>query len=304
MGTRDRVAVAFPPLLIRVVLGATMLWAGLGKLVATNDYQPEQLAILANLGVDIPAATAPDDTDGTEQDTPPANDPTPGTLPEPDAEVVEDLDLDAVPGDLPDDAETPEADAPTIDEVRGPASAFSLRLVQDESPARTFAPSDFDGPREMKRVYGIALLLHARANPGLDDEGNELMPLVPEIAVRDKNAVILAWASGITEVAAGIFLIVGFLTRLSALSIVGVMGTAMWLTQIGPAIQAGTATWGFLPAPGIFEINAIGQYAWTMFFWQLALFTMAFAIVFSGSGKPAIDRLLFHAKSRSADDDD
>ncbi|MFG0252246.1 MAG: hypothetical protein ACF8NJ_05160, partial [Phycisphaerales bacterium JB038] len=50
MSFRDRLALTFPPLLIRLVLALTFVWAGLGKVTKT-DFSPEQAAALANMGI-------------------------------------------------------------------------------------------------------------------------------------------------------------------------------------------------------------------------------------------------------------
>jgi uncharacterized membrane protein YphA (DoxX/SURF4 family) len=105
--------------------------------------------------------------------------------------------------------------------------------------------------------------------------------------------VVLAWLVAITEIVGGGMLLVGFMSRLWALGLVGVMIGAIWLTAIGPAMQAGTAYLGFLPDKGhIFDFDSHGP-VYMHEFWQLALLCMAAAILFAGPGAISVDGILF-----------
>ncbi len=60
MRVRDRVGLNFPPLILRFMLGAIFLWAGLGKLMTTFPVQGQDAADLAKMGVvGTPVAPAP-----------------------------------------------------------------------------------------------------------------------------------------------------------------------------------------------------------------------------------------------------
>jgi hypothetical protein len=80
----------------------------------------------------------------------------------------------------------------------------------------------------------------------------------------------------------------GVVTRLGSMLLAGVMLGAMWLSQFGPAIQAGNPIWGFLPRHPAFEIEA-----WMPILWQLGLLCSCLALVFLGGGRLAGDSLLF-----------
>ena len=106
---------------------------------------------------------------------------------------------------------------------------------------------------------------------------------------------ILAWVAVITELVAGGLLILGFLTRLSALSIFCVMLVAMWMTQFGPAaIQSNDAILGFIPNAA----DVWSPMAYMALFWQLAIAAMAGSVFFLGSGAIGLDRLMFKPKVR------
>jgi uncharacterized membrane protein YphA (DoxX/SURF4 family) len=145
------------------------------------------------------------------------------------------------------------------------------------------------------------MALHAAAHPEpvTDDQGNTTTPmaLVPDALGSPPWAVRLAWAAAITELAAGILLLVGLFSRLGGLAVAWVMGVAIWLTGIGPAIQGGDAFLGFLPQAGLYDMQAYKD-----FFFQLALLAMGLAIAFSGGGMLSLDRFIF-GKSVADDED-
>jgi putative oxidoreductase len=108
---------------------------------------------------------------------------------------------------------------------------------------------------------------------------------------------LLAWAVAITELAGGLCLLLGLLTRLAAFGIAGVMLGAMWLTQIGPAIQSGKTTLGFLPDYGAFD-----GMKWEPLMFQFALCAAALALAFLGPGRLSLDTALL--SGRGGDDDE
>ena len=114
------------PLLLRVAIGATFLWAGWPKIMVKDAFPPEALATLANLGVERAqraAAGAPD---------------VPASPAEPD-------------GALPD---------PSSD--RGEHRVI-LAQSAPGAAARVYSPTDFSGPVELARLHQVALLLHAKS---------------------------------------------------------------------------------------------------------------------------------------------
>ena len=67
-----------------------------------------------------------------------------------------------------------------------------------------------------------------------------------------------------------------------------VMSVAMWLTQFGPAIQAGTTQLLFLPAHPAKDLQA-----WMPLFWQFSLWCSAMAVLCLGAGALSLDGLFF-----------
>lgn len=152
-------------------------------------------------------------------------------------------------------------------------------------------------PGRVGRVNGIAILLHRSANPASttapDGTVTTPMPLWPAWAASGSLPVALAWTVAITELLAGLFLLIGFLTRFAGLAVAGVMAGAIWLTQVGPAVQSGKTLLGFLPV-----VEPWYEIGWMPLMWQTALLFMGLALVFSGGGALSIDRAV------SARDDD
>jgi hypothetical protein len=65
------------------------------------------------------------------------------------------------------------------------------------------------------------------------------------------------------------------------------MANAIWLDQIGPALQSGQTHFGFLPGYPGFDVNA-----WRPLMWQFTLLMAAFALACTGSGALSLDRML------------
>lgn len=149
------------------------------------------------------------------------------------------------------------------------------------------------------RLYHIALMIErmARTSPpsptAIDATTTpptpELKRTVPAFAAGGRTPVVLAWSAAICEIAAGVCCFIGLLTRLAALSLAGVMATAIWLTQIGPAYASGSAMYGFLPRHETFDTAA-----WQPLLWQVSLLGASLALLFAGPGLISLDRLFFH----------
>lgn len=181
-----------------------------------------------------------------------------------------------------------------------PASAPAGGLAAMPAPvqARLFTAEDFGGGADVMRVYGIAVLLRNAANPPVHADGTPSMPLWPEALGTGARPVYAAWAAALTEIIAGFFVLLGLVTRLSAISLAVVIATALWLTQIGPAVQSGNTRFGFLPAYPAFG----GE--WQTFFMQYAMLMTALALAFAGPGLAGLDRAVFRSRSRPADADE
>lgn len=275
MNGRQRLALGFPPLLLRIALAITFLWAGLGKVVMTMPVSGERAATLANMGVAVPdAPVLPTPTQGVA--LPPAGG---ASEPMPADGFQNDGPRSLVPG-TPVRAATPAAPA-----------------VAPVAPA--YDASDFPDEVQVRRVYSVALRIHNAAYPAMDEDGGRPRGIWPSRLAQGTTARWLAWAVVVAELAGGFGLLLGLLTRLSALSVVVVVAGAMWLTEIGPAVQMGRTVLGFLPDRPAFDTEA-----WRPLLWQFMLFMAALAVVFAGPGMLALDNVLFGRSRRRADDDD
>ncbi|MFO0861111.1 MAG: DoxX family protein [Phycisphaerales bacterium] len=250
MSSRDSMAVSFAPIFLRVALSVTFIWAGLAKMMADIPVSGESAAVLANMGVDGLQRSA--------QSSPAPAAPAPSS-PKP-----------------------PKKDGAWAD----PAQPL-IRHAAMQNSAGTFTAADFPNPVRVASLYGIALALHDAAQLN-DREGKaHRFPLVPPMIATGKWPVWLAWAASLTELLAGLLVLFGLFTRLAAFSLACVMMVAMWLTQIGPAMQSGNATLGFLPAHAAFDMMA-----WQTLLWQLALACAAWNLVFAGPGGLSMDRAI------------
>lgn len=222
---------ALAPLILRIALAATFIWAGLGKVVPRMAVDPGQAALLASMGVSIPA---------------------PATAPAPAA---------AAPADGATATPTPE-------EIK------------------------------VRRMWGLAMRIHACANPGLDEAGKPKMKLWPGFLGSGNWPRYFTIAVVIAELGGGILLAIGLLTRLGAFMLAGVMIGAMWLDQIGPAVQAGNTVFLLLPAHDLWDVAA-----WRPLLWQFSLLCSAAALMLLGAGAPSLDRALGWTRRRGDDDD-
>lgn len=237
----DRLGLAFPPLIIRLALAVTFIWAGLGKVISDIPVNQDQVARLASIGV---------------TPNPPANPGEPSTTRRLHGLALLTAQAAAVPA------------APTPSLPTDPAN-----------PADATNPSDQANPADPSS---------AAPTPATPTPAGP-SPIWPPELGQGPWPVRLAWAASITELLAGFFLLIGFMSRLSGLAIAGVMATALWLTHVGPAVQSGNAALGFLPSGRDWHDPA----AWTAMGWQLALLAMGLSVLFSGSGMLAVDRVLF-----------
>ncbi|MFT5423479.1 MAG: putative membrane protein YphA (DoxX/SURF4 family) [Phycisphaerales bacterium] len=293
----DRFGLSMGPLVLRVLLAVTFIWAGLGKVLTTIDVGPEDAARLAQMKVAVappPPPPSPSTSPATPEDAAPSL-----QLPEPDAAL--ETESAPTPADEPADGTPAPSTGPSLDEVSFQTPSFQTRSFQTGSlqavswvtqqAATTAQPADFPDGARVRSLYGLALLIDSAADPGLDDESNLIQPIWPAALAKGSLPKSLAWLAAVAEIALGVTLLLGLLTRLSALSVAGIMGTAAWLTQIGPAIQDGNPRLGFLPTHDVFDIAA-----WQPFAWQMSLFFAAIALICLGSGAIGLDRALFRRR--------
>jgi uncharacterized membrane protein YphA (DoxX/SURF4 family) len=224
MPFRQSLAMTFAPLLLRLTLGLTFLWAGLGKFNAYDAITGEDAARLANVGA---------------------------------------LDLPRNPA-KPEGA--PEADGPS-------------KLM--------YTAADFPQEVRARRMHtDVTLRLLKAAEPKELDQGRAPRQIWPTAAGGSK-AVLLAWIVSVTDVAGGICVLMGLLTRLWALVLAGHMAAGLWLMVIGPAWQSGSAVLGFLPRHDPWDMTF-----WITPLWIFSLLCMGTALAFLGAGNLSLDRPL------------
>jgi uncharacterized membrane protein YphA (DoxX/SURF4 family) len=319
MRFRDQVALTLPALVLRLVLAVVFLWAGIGKFASTTTVSGDDAARLNNIGVTLTAVQAP-----TIEPELPIN-----SLPDTDLEEEPDLTIEPIlensddeqrlqeildearrraeqakesseqePDELPVQAPPvdPEAqpeDQPEAESLGLDNASFSMINTQ-LSGSKTTA-SDFPDPMQVRRVYIVSLLLNKCADPGLTSESQPITPILPSRLASGSWARYLAIAAALTECVAGFLLLIGFMTRFSALGTLSVMLVALWTTQFGPAaIQSSDAIIGFIPNHGDFWDAT----SYLNLFLQLALAAMSIAVFFLGAGPVSLDRVIFGASKR------
>jgi uncharacterized membrane protein YphA (DoxX/SURF4 family) len=186
-------------------------------------------------------------------------------------------------------------------EVQGEKAAMLARMgVVDTRAGAAAGTADsaeqFAEPVKVLRVYGLALRIYEAAHPQPTDTRPEPMPLWPQALGEGRWPVHFAWAVAFVELVGGICILAGLLTRFWAIGLAGVMLGAIWLTEIGPAVQAGETMLGFLPRREIFIPDA-----WQRLMFQFALLMAALALVFLGPGRASLDHAFF---GRADEDDD
>jgi len=331
MSIRRSLALNVAPLGLRLALGLTFIWAGVGKIAHTTAIDdPQQLALLAEWEqIGAVASVIPDPYTDPQIDpqTGPATDPKsdpgtdteiPGTdndpIDETDIPKIEDqIDDEPAPQDPPTDP-TPADPDPATDPVTDPETDPETDPATDDTPPPADEAQPVDDSNaipvsftqhtttvEVKRVLKLALKIHQAANPGVDDAGKQQMTLWPKALSTGSLPVVVAWVVAILELVCGAALLSGFFTRMACLPIIGSMLAAIWLTQVGPAIQSGNAVIGFLPQ-GIFDIGIEGP-AYAALLWQFALAAMGFAMLLIGPGYFSIDRLIFGVSTSAREEE-
>ncbi len=191
--------------------------------------------------------------------------------------------------------------------VKGQAAAtlagMGIIAPQDGSIKAAYEESDFPEEVRVRRVHGITLKV-ASVNGSASGDGGAPMPLVPAAVTQGSWPSRLAWACAITEVVGGLFVLVGLLTRLAGFSLACTMLAAMWLTQIGPAMQAGRTVLGFIPDHPPYATDAAGSPMFAMLLWQFSLLCAGLSLTFSGPGLLSFDRALFPGGKGKRQDED
>ena len=168
MSTRDSFAVSVAPIFLRLVLGGTFIWAGLGKFMADMPVKGEQAAALANMGVSSVQAKAN------------------SAAPEP-AKPVKDP---AAPKDAP---KKTKAEGPAAD---GTVQLASFAVLPAQNSARTFTAADFPNEIQVARMYGIALAVQGAGKVPADSKA--AFPLFPPQVTEGQWPLYQAWAVALT----------------------------------------------------------------------------------------------------------
>ncbi len=324
---RDKLALAFSPVFLRVALGLTFLWAGAGKLFDEKRLDSNEAAILTSMGVTLPGATtAPA---ATPAPTPPAvplttpPTPKPGAAPATDAPAPA-MSPPAVPipeqprGNQPRNRQSSptKRDNPARQITSAEPSAKLLansppvpgdqldladmaaaRKTQATNPkpagpkatpsaTKPSATAPASGPA-VRKLYDLALLLKKSSTPPASGG----MALWPGWASGGSWPVTFAWAAALGEFVCGAALLVGLFTRISALGIVSIMLGAMWLTELGPAIQTGKTFLYLVPSREAGELFSVA--VWQRWFWQLSLICSGIALAMLGPGPLSLDHGVF-----------
>lgn len=297
MGFKDTLATSAAPVFLRCALGLTFLWAGLGKCFVTDHLNSVDAAILANIGVITtdqavppaagaqgsamtpvlaamyvqPAKQAPGSVHGSNPGTPPgsgAPPAAPGTKGTPEAPPP-------VPASNP-------ASVPGVSPGSNPGTGNGNAPSVPAGKPRQYSAADFPNGAEVLRLHGVTLKLVKAANPPAGKPA-----LWPKVLDQAPWPVALAYAAALTEVLCGFLALTGLLGRFAGFALAIVMANAIWLDQLGPAIQSGQTHFGFLPGYPGFDVNA-----WRPLMWQFALLMMACALACTGSGALSLDRML------------
>lgn len=249
MSVRQGLATTVAPMVLRLTLGLTFLWAGLSKLNAYDPVQGADAAALANAGATLGRVNS---------DTPPPPPPTPESSTE---KGIEGAKKDKAPGDP------------------GPLVHTASEFVQ---------------PVPVRRLHTeITLALLHASEPRAAVEGKPALRPTWPVWASGSNAVIIAWAVMVIDLAGGVCVGLGLLTRLWAAGMVFHMAGALWLTTIGPAWAAGDAVLGFLPRHDPWDLAY-----WSFPFWQLALLALSTVLLCIGPGPMSLDRPLLGSPTK------
>jgi uncharacterized membrane protein YphA (DoxX/SURF4 family) len=192
-------------------------------------------------------------------------------------------------GDAPASEDDQPADkAPAKAQPAAKPEAKAAPAWPSHLPKGRFTSAQFPQGATVRRVYELSALLVRSSHPAHGLGSKPQMGLLPRALGLDPWPRYIAWVAALTELLAGIAVLVGWFTRSGAVVLGGVMLTAMWLTQIGPAVQTGQAALGFIPAVGAWW----DPKAYAALLWQVSLLAGCLALAFAGSGAWSLGRFL------------
>ncbi|MCP9874820.1 DoxX family protein, partial [Synechococcus sp. Cruz CV-v-12] len=160
-------------------------------------------------------------------------------------------------------------------------------------PKGAMSATDYPEPMSVARVNELSLLLIKSAFPAPLANGQARMSVWPQRLALDPWPRYVAWLAAMTELICGLLVLAGFFTRMSSALLSLTMLTAMWLTQIGPAVASGDAVLGILPNRTWWE-----PAQWATLLWQLAIVCMCLALVAAGPGWLSLDRFFTAAGTK------
>jgi uncharacterized membrane protein YphA (DoxX/SURF4 family) len=283
MGTK---LVSIAPFFLRLALGTTLIWSSLGVLNTKVTVSSGQGAILAKMGV-IPetGAVVPDPVQSPEvrPESPPLQAPVlkPVTPPE------------KLPPGKPAEAEPKEEQSEPKEEVVEPAEAPPAHMV---SLAQLRLGTAVDGPAVVKRVDLNAVRMYEGAFPEARADGVMPPSIWPQAMAKEKRPVYGSWTVTILQLVGGVLILGGLFTRLGAFLGLMTTGVVVWLSLLGPAIQSGSATLGFLPTAGAWEVNAASEFVHGALLWGFLMICSCLSLLSLGGGAISLDAVLFPAR--------
>ena len=313
MTSSQRLALLLCPLMLRIVLGVTFTFAGMGYLFGEVTFKGADAAALANLGVAIAPTTPNAKPDGTGGMRPspggsptlkdnrvnPGNKGSPASDPAAIAKTPPNPLSPADPEPLPAMKAEPRRPAkaaesqpkaaeknPSTAKPAAPPMPGTPEGATPSPPAPQYAAHQFGQPIGLRKVYLTALKIHYAAFP--PSRSVNPTSVVPAFIGAGMVPVYVAHTIAVAELMAGVLLLLGIYCRFWALLTGAIMLGAILIDQVAPALRSGNTTLWLLPGPGP------GQ-AWHDFdiyrglLLQVALAAMSFCIVLIGAGAVALD---------------
>ena len=322
MTSSQRLALLLCPLMLRIVLGVTFTFAGVGYLFGEVGFKGADAAALANLGVAIAPTTPNAKPDGTGGMLPgPGNSPilrdqqaNPGgkSIPMMDpADIAKNPSSPLSPADpepLPAVTAEPRRPGkavdgqpkalekiPTMTKPAAPTMPGASKDTKPQPPTPQFAAYQFGQPIGLRKVYLTALKLHYAAFP--PPRSVNPTSVVPAFMGAGMVPVYVAHTAAVVELMAGVLLLLGVYCRFWALLTGAIMLGAIFIDQVAPALRSGNTTLWLLPGPGPGQAwHELDVYRGLL--WQAALAAMSFCVVLIGAGAVALDNAqLFAAKN-------
>lgn len=285
----NRAATGCAPLVLRLMLAVTFLWAGAGKVFKDGEFAGADAAALANMGLALTPTReviTPSKPPAPGAAAPPAST-SPAVTPDRPISLPPDPKKKPEPGRSNKPSRPADRDGPAVGDAGGTGNQLPVAAAVQTAPVAVsgkYKAEDFPRAVNAPRLYSLAVLMKGAGTARTNETGKALSPYWPSWLSEGATPLYLAWATAMTELLAGAMLLVGLITRLAALAICGVMLGAIWLTQLGPAIQSGDTFLGVLPAHAWWDPKP-----WTPLLWQLSLLTSAFALVLLGAGAASVD---------------